>query len=107
MFGARQRPHRGVVATLIQAAANGEPARLTGDGRQTRDFVFVDDVVDALMRARQRGSGLVLNVGTGIQTSLRDLAKLVNAAGPEPSYVAERDDELVRFSVSPVRGRAT
>ena len=46
-------------------------SRATGVRR--RDFVFVDDVVDAVMRARQRGSGLVVNVGTGVQTSLRDL----------------------------------
>jgi UDP-glucose 4-epimerase len=105
VFGSRQRPSRGVVATLLQAAAQGEPARLTGDGRQTRDFVFVDDVVDAVMRARQRGSGLVVNVGTGIQTSLRDLATLVNSGGPKPTFVAERPDELMRFSVSPVRAR--
>lgn len=105
VFGARQRVERGVVATLLQAATHGEPARLTGDGRQTRDFVFVDDVVDAVMRARQRGSGLVVNVGTGVQTSLRELAHAVNAGGPEPTFVAERDEELLRFSVSPVRAR--
>ena len=105
VFGPRQRAQRGVVATLLQAVEHGEPARLTGDGRQTRDFVFVDDVVDALMRARKRGSGLVVNVGTGVQTSLRDLATLIDAGGPQPTFVAERDDELIRFSVSPVRAR--
>jgi UDP-glucose 4-epimerase len=105
VFGSRQRPSRGVVATLLHAAAQGEPARLTGDGRQTRDFVFIDDVVDAIMRARQRGSGLVVNVGTGVQTSLRDLATLINSGGPRPTFVAERPDELMRFSVSPVRAR--
>lgn len=105
VFGARQRTDDGVVAALVHAANHGEPARLTGDGRQTRDFVYVDDVVDALMRARQRGSGLVVNVGTGIQTSLRELAKSVNAGGPEPTFVTERDEELLRFSLSPVRAR--
>ena len=105
VFGARQRANRGVVATMLAAAAQGEPARLTGDGRQTRDFVFVDDVVDAVMRARQRGSGLVVNVGTGVQTSLRELARLVGAGGPQPTFVTEREDELQRFSVSPVRAR--
>ena len=105
VFGSRQRPSRGVVATLLHAAAQGEPARLTGDGRQTRDFVFVDDVVDAVMRARQRGSGLIVNVGTGVQTSLRDLAAMISAGGPKPTFVAERSDELMRFSVSPVRAR--
>jgi len=105
VFGARQGNDRGVVAAILHAANHGEPARLTGDGRQTRDFVYVDDVVDALMRARQRGSGLVVNVGTGIQTSLRELARSVNPSGPEPTFVGERDDELLRFSLSPVRAR--
>lgn len=105
VFGARQRAERGVVAAVLEAAAHGEPARLTGSGLQTRDFVYVDDVVDAVMRARQRGSGLVVNVGTGVQTSLRELARCVNSGGPEPTFVAERDDELLRFSVSPVRAR--
>ena len=104
VYGPRQQPRRGVVATLLDAAANGEPARLTGDGRQSRDFVHVDDVVDALVRTRRRGTGLVVNVGTGVQTSLRDLAAMIGGV-QQPSFVAERADELVRFCVSPVRAR--
>jgi len=105
VYGSRQRVGGGVVAALIEAATRGEPARLTGDGRQTRDFVYVDDVVDAIVRARQRGSGLVVNVGTGVQTTLRDLAALVARDSPPPSFVAARPDELVRFSLSSVRAR--
>lgn len=105
VYGPRQSPDRGVVAALIEAASQGEPARLTGDGRQTRDFVYVDDVVDALVRTRERGSGLVVNVGTGSQTSLRDLAALIGKNAPAPTYVAARADELTRFSLSPVRAR--
>ncbi|WP_117000738.1 NAD-dependent epimerase/dehydratase family protein [Desertimonas flava] len=105
VYGPRQHPKRGVVAALIDAASRGEPARLTGDGRQSRDFVYVDDVVDALIRTRERGSGLVVNVGTGVQTTLRDLAAIVARSGPAPTFVAARPDELARFSVSPVRAR--
>ncbi len=105
VYGPRQHPQRGPVAALLDAASRGEPARLTGDGRQTRDFVYVDDVVDALIRARSRGSGLVVNIGTGVQTSLRDLAAAVAKSGPAPTYVAARPDELARFSLSPVRAR--
>jgi UDP-glucose 4-epimerase len=104
VYGPRQKPSRGAVARLLDAAVNGEPARLTGDGRQTRDFVYVDDVVDALVRTRQRGTGLVVNVGTGVQTSLRELVELIGG-GPQPSFVAERPGELGRFCVSPVRAR--
>jgi len=105
VYGPRQQPGRGVVASVLDAAGRGEPARLTGDGRQTRDFVFVDDVVDALVRARERGSGLVVNLGTGVQTSLRDLAAIAAKGAPAPSYVAARPNELTRFAVSPVRAR--
>jgi UDP-glucose 4-epimerase len=104
VYGPRQLPHRGAVARLLDAAAHGEPARLTGDGRQTRDFVHVDDVVDAIARTRHRGSGLVVNVGTGVQTSLRDLVAMIGGV-PPPSFIAERPGELGRFCVSPVRAR--
>ena len=53
-----------------------------GDGKQTRDFVFVDDVVDAFSRAGDRGSGLLCNVGTGVETSVNDLyAAMARNAG--------------------------
>jgi UDP-glucose 4-epimerase len=78
---------------------------LTGDGRQTRDFFYVDDVVDALFRSGQRGSGLVVNIGTGVQTPLRDLWARVAPEGGEPALTAARPDELARFAVSPVRAR--
>ena len=104
VYGPRQRVQRGAVARLLDAATNGEPARLTGDGRQTRDFVHVDDVVDAVARTRHRGSGLVVNVGTGVQTSLRDLVAMIGGK-PPPSFIAGRPGELERFCVSPVRAR--
>jgi UDP-glucose 4-epimerase len=104
VYGPRQHPRRGAVARLLDAATNGEPARLTGDGRQTRDFVYVEDVVDALERTRRRGTGLVVNVGTGVQTSLRELAAMIGS-DPPPSFVVERPGELGRFCVSPVRAR--
>ena len=68
--------------------------------------MFVDDVVDALVRAGQRGSGLVVNVGTGTQTSIRDLWSMVaGATAPPPLAVAGRPDELSRFAVSSARAR--
>jgi UDP-glucose 4-epimerase len=57
-------------------------------------------------RAGQRGSGLVINVGTGTQTSVRDLWGLVAGPGaPEPIIGPAAVDELLRFAVSPVRAR--
>lgn len=105
VYGPRQRAEGGVVAALVAAAGRGEPPTITGDGRQTRDFVFVDDVVDALVRAGERGSGLVVNVGTGVQTPLVALWSAIAPDGPAPRLVAARDDELARFAVSPVRAR--
>jgi UDP-glucose 4-epimerase len=106
VYGPRQRAGDGVVASFARSAADGVPATVTGDGRQTRDFVFVDDVVDALVRAGQRGSGLVVNVGTGTQTSVRELWSMVaGATAPPPLTVAARPDELARFAVSSARAR--
>lgn len=106
VYGSRQRADGGVVAAFRAAADERRAPVMTGDGRQTRDLVFVDDVVDALVRAGERGSGLVVNVGTGEQTTLRSLWEAI--AGPngtEPEYVPSPPDEIVRFAVSPVRAR--
>lgn len=106
VYGPRQRPDRGVVAAFAAAALNAVAPHVAGDGRQTRDFVFVDDVVDALVRAGSRGSGLVVNIGTGTQTSVRDLWALVaGATAAGPIYGPPAADELLRFVVSPVRAR--
>jgi UDP-glucose 4-epimerase len=106
VYGPRQRPESGVVASFQAAFGSGAAPVIEGDGRQTRDFVFIDDVVDAFVRAGERGSGLVINVGTGEQTAIRDLWRRLSAgAGPEPLSAPPRPDDLVRFAVSPVRAR--
>lgn len=103
VFGPRQRPDGGVVANFRAAADAGRPAIITGDGRQTRDLLFIDDAVDALVRAGDRGSGLVINVGTGEQTSIRDLWEQMSSIPPE--FTSAGPDHLGRFAVSPVRAR--
>ncbi len=106
VYGPRQRPDGGVVAAFHAAAQQHAAPTIEGDGRQTRDFVFIDDVVDAMVRAGERGSGLVINVGTGEQTSIRDLWQQVGGgAGPAPVEAPPRRDDLARFAVSPVRAR--
>ena len=101
VYGPRQRPDGGVVAAMVAAAAKGEAPRLSGDGRQSRDFVYVDDVVDALVRSGQRGSGLVVNIGTGVQTTLREVWSQIAPNGPVPTHTVARPDEVLRFAVSP------
>jgi UDP-glucose 4-epimerase len=110
VYGPRQRPTGGVVAAFLDAATHGRSPVVHGDGRQTRDFVYIDDVVDALVRAAGRGSGLVINVGTGDQTSILALWSRVAAAVPgaaaiEPTHGPPRLHDVQRFAVSPVRAR--
>ena len=79
VYGPRQDPagESGVVAVFGANLLAGRPCAIVGDGRQTRDFVYVDDVVDALARASEKGGGLLLNVGTGVETSVNDLHDLM------------------------------
>jgi UDP-glucose 4-epimerase len=86
VYGPRQDPHgeSGVVAIFAEHMGAGEPVTIQGDGEQTRDFVYVDDVVDAFVRAAERGGGLVCNVGTGVESSVNDIYRgLARAAGVE------------------------
>jgi len=106
VYGSRQRADGGVVAAFAAARAGRRPATQHGDGRQTRDFLFIDDAVDAFVRAASRAGGLVVNVGTGTATSIRDLWSLVAGPdGPGPTIVAKRAGSVTRCSVSPTRAR--
>lgn len=104
VYGPRQRSTDGVVASFSAAAAAGEPLVVHGDGRQTRDLLFVDDAVDALVRAGHRGGGLVVNVGTGVQTSIRDLAMMVDPQA-EVSSAPRRAGDLTRIAFAISRAR--
>ena len=83
-------PYSGVLARFSAQALAGERSEIHGDGGQTRDFVFVADVVDALVLALEGASGEpgghVLNVGTGRSASVREIWRLVaDAAGAAPA----------------------
>jgi len=87
VYGPRQDPHgeAGVVAIFAQALLSGNPTKVFGDGSNTRDYVFVDDVVDAFVKASgQAGGGQRFNVGTGVETSDRQLHSAVAAAVGAP-----------------------
>lgn len=77
VYGPGQRadsPYCGVVARFCEAARTGQPARIYGDGEATRDFIYVGDVVQALMRAATADvAGRAINVGTGAGTTVRTL----------------------------------
>ena len=110
VYGPRQDPHgeAGVVAIFAGRLLAGKPCTVYGDGRQTRDFVYVDDVVDAFARAAERGGGLVLNVGTGSETSVNRLYEaMASYLGVTERAVRapERAGELERSSLDPGRAR--
>jgi UDP-glucose 4-epimerase len=84
VYGPRQEAglEGGVVAIFLEAMAEGRETAIYGDGTQTRDFVHVDDVVDALLAAP--GSGGVFNVGSGVETSVAELhAQCRSVAGDD------------------------
>ena len=87
VYGPRQDPHgeAGVVAIFSKSLLSGRPTKIFGGGSDTRDYVFVDDVVDAFVRAGgEAGSGQRFNVGTGIETSTRQLHTAIAAAAGAP-----------------------
>ncbi len=75
VYGPRQDPfgEAGVVAIFTQKLLRGEPPLINGTGRQTRDFIYVDDIVDANMAVLHSGVEGVFNVGTGQETSVMQL----------------------------------
>ena len=108
VYGPRQDPHgeAGVVAIFAGKLLANESCRIFGDGEQTRDYVFVDDVVDAFVRAADKGSGLVLNIGTGVETSVNELyATMAQVAGVDRAaeLAPARTGEVPRSSLDASR----
>ncbi len=108
VYGPGQDPrrHGGMVAALASRIVAGRGCTIEGDGTQTRDFVFVDDVVDAFARAAGRGGGLEVNVATGVETSVNDLygAMAASAGTPaEAEHVATGPVAPRRLALDPAR----
>jgi UDP-glucose 4-epimerase len=108
VYGPRQDPHgeAGVVAIFAGRLLTGAPCTVFGDGLQTRDFVFVDDVVDAFVRAADKGTGLLANIGTGVETSVNELydAMARGAGVTAPAvHAPPRPGELARSALDPGR----
>jgi UDP-glucose 4-epimerase len=110
VYGPRQDPHgeAGVVAIFSGLLREGAPLRVFGDGRQTRDYVYVDDVVEALVAAAvARDDAAVIgpyNVGTGREVDVNELAGLlgeVAGSKAEIEYLPERPGEVRRVSIDP------
>jgi UDP-glucose 4-epimerase len=107
VYGTAQRPDNpycGVVAKFFESAMAGEPPRIHGDGEQTRDFTYVDDVVEATLLAgvSPKADGQVYNVGTGREVSVNQLARSIieiTGAPVEPAYIDRRDIDNIRRRV--------
>ena len=100
VYGPRQDPHgeAGVVAIFMSRLRDGETPRIFGDGKQTRDYVFVADVAAATLAAFTH-DGSVFNVGTGTETSVLELyeqIQRVSGIEREPELAPARAGELQR-----------
>jgi UDP-glucose 4-epimerase len=105
VYGPRQEPHgeAGVVAIFMGLLQGGGTPKIYGDGSQTRDYVYVGDVVDAMLRAAAHDGG-VYNVGTGTETSVLELYDaIVRVTGieREPEHADARLGELQRSVLDP------
>jgi UDP-glucose 4-epimerase len=118
VYGPRQNAHgeAGVVAIFCGRILDGVPLRVFGDGRQTRDYVYVGDVAEATVRAATmplpppgRVDDRAFNVGTGVETSVVDLAsRLMAVAGVDQpiEFAPKRPGEAERSSVLVDKARA-
>jgi UDP-glucose 4-epimerase len=110
VYGPRQlaKLEGGVVAIFMDRLRAGEGVTIFGDGEQTRDFVFVGDVVAAVLAAIGREGGVV-NVGTGIETSVNDLfaaCRRVTGSGTEAEHAPARPGDARRSVVDVSRAEA-
>jgi len=102
IYGFRQRNdwYGGVIANFIERLREGKPPVIYGDGKQTRDFIYIDDAVRAFMTAlNHNGStGRIFNIATGIPTSINQLAQLLielfGAEGIKPQHTSPRQGDI-------------
>ena len=111
VYGPRQDPYgeAGVVSIFASALLEGRPTMIFGDGGATRDYVYVDDVVEAfVLAAGSVGDGLRLNIGTGHETSIRSLHRLVTEVVERPdtpTFMPPRAGELNRVGLDNTAAR--
>jgi UDP-glucose 4-epimerase len=107
VYGERQDAglEGGVVAIFLERMARGEATLIFGDGEQERDFVYVGDVVDALLATVGNGGG-PYNIGTGVATSVNDLhtaCRTVAEVAEEPRHEDPRLGDVIRSVLDPAR----
>ena len=111
VYGPRQDPHgeAGVVAIFCGRLRDGGRPKIFGEGTQTRDYIYVADLVAAILRAGEADTGGVMNIGTEEETSVLDivrrLAELHGPSAPEPEFAPARLGEIERSCLDAGRAR--
>jgi UDP-glucose 4-epimerase len=107
VYGPRQDPlgEAGVIAIFCGKLRAGERPTVYGDGRQTRDYIYVGDVVAAALAAAGSEATGAINIGTGVETDVLELASRLGELGGaedfEPEFAPPRDGEVQRISIDP------
>ena len=110
IYGPRQNPHgeSGVVAIFLRKMLDGDPVTINGDGKHTRDYLYVGDVVDAHNMALNCDESLVVNIGTGEGTSVNEVFRLlqeVTGYSASPIYGAPRPGDVRHITLDPSRAK--
>jgi UDP-glucose 4-epimerase len=109
VYGPRQDPlgEAGVIAIFCGRLREGTQPTVFGDGKQTRDYIYVGDVVSAMLAAAEAETSGPINIGTGIETDVLELvqalAELGGAGDFEPEFAPPRTGEVQRISIDPSR----
>jgi UDP-glucose 4-epimerase len=109
VYGPRQDPlgEAGVIAIFCGRLRSGGRPTVFGDGTQTRDYIYVGDVVAAALAAADGGTSEPINIGTGIETDVLELVRLLGDLGGaesfEPEFAPPRTGEVQRISIDPAR----
>jgi UDP-glucose 4-epimerase len=109
VYGPRQDPlgEAGVIAIFCGKLRAGERPTVFGDGKQTRDYIYVGDVVSAMLAAAEAETTGAINVGTGIETDVLELIRALGELGGngdfEPEFAPSRTGEVQRISIDPGR----
>ncbi|MDX6719971.1 MAG: UDP-glucose 4-epimerase [Solirubrobacteraceae bacterium] len=111
VYGPRQDPHgeAGVIAIFCGRLRAGERPRIYGDGTQTRDYIYVEDLVKALLSASESAAGDVVNIGTETETSVLELLRVLcehhGPDAPQAEFAPARTGEIDRSCLDATRAR--
>jgi len=109
VYGPRQDPlgEAGVVAIFCGRLREGKQPTVFGDGKQTRDYIYVGDVVSAMLAAAEAETSGPINIGTGIETDVLELVSALGELGGngdfKPEFAPPRTGEVQRISIDPAR----